>query len=192
MRGRRWGKADFPGKPEQTPEAFWHPTLNPDGLFDLRLMKDLSVVTAAGVGGGSLVYANVQLRAPAEVFMRGWPRAISRTELDRHYTRTEEALMPEEVPEELPKMRAFVAAGHKVGRRHRTPATGGATSRALATTRSAAYARSGAQTSVAATLAAPIHAKNTVDITYIARAEQHGAEVRTHRWRAHARAPDRG
>jgi cholesterol oxidase len=108
-RGRRWGDVPggkaFPDTLEQAPDAFWHPTLNPDGLFDLRLMKDLSVMTASGVGGGSLVYANVQLRTPAEVFMRGWPQAISRVELDPYYTRTEEALKPEEDPEDLPKMR---------------------------------------------------------------------------------------
>ncbi|MGD0452669.1 MAG: NAD(P)-binding protein, partial [Solirubrobacteraceae bacterium] len=37
-RGRRFAKDDFPNDLEQAPEAFWHPTLNPDGLFDLRLM----------------------------------------------------------------------------------------------------------------------------------------------------------
>jgi cholesterol oxidase len=63
-RGRQFGPGDFPDRPEQAPLAFWHPDLNPGGMLDLRLMKDLAVITAAGVGGGSLVYANVQLRAP--------------------------------------------------------------------------------------------------------------------------------
>jgi cholesterol oxidase len=178
-RGRRWGKDDFPKKPEQTPEAFWNPTLNPDGLFDLRLMKDLSVITAAGVGGGSLVYANVQLPAPAEVFMRGWPRAISRAELDPYYTRTEEALMPMEVPEELPKVRAFAAAGRRVGKHaERLPL-------AVNFNDDRDHPFSGVHQQACANLGrcdlgCPIHAKNTVDITYIARAEQLGAEVRTH------------
>ena len=180
-RGRRWGKDDFPEKPVQTPEAFWNPTLNPDGLFDLRLMKDLSVMTAAGVGGGSLVYANVQLPAPAEVFMRGWPRAISRAELDPYYERTEEALMPMEVPdvpEELAKVRAFAAAGRKVGKHaERLPL-------AVNFERDR-HPFSGVQQSVCENLGrcdlgCPIHAKNTVDITYIKRAENLGAEVRTH------------
>jgi cholesterol oxidase len=43
---------------------FWHRRHNPDGMFDLRIMRDVAVLTGAGVGGGSLVYANVQLRAP--------------------------------------------------------------------------------------------------------------------------------
>src|SRR5438309_11910689 len=50
-RGRRFGPGDFPDRPEQAPFAFWHPALNPGGMFDLRLMKDLAVLTATGVGG---------------------------------------------------------------------------------------------------------------------------------------------
>ncbi len=190
-RGRRWGKDDFPEKPEQTPEAFWHPSLNPNGLFDLRLMKDLSVITAAGVGGGSLVYANVQLRAPAEVFTHGWPRAIDRAELDPYYTRTEEALMPMEVPGDLPKMRAFAAAGHKVGKdAERLPL-------AVNFEGDREHPFSGVHQSVCANLGrcdlgCPIHAKNTVDITYIARAERLGAEVRTHHEAHRLDPPARG
>jgi len=192
-RGRRWGDVPegkpFPERPEQAPDAFWHPTLNPDGLFDLRLMKDLSVMTAAGVGGGSLVYANVQLRAPAEVFMRGWPRAIGRAELERYYTRTEEALRPEEVPvaDHLPKMRAFAAAGQTVGKdAERLPL-------AVNFEKDREHPFSGVAQKRCTNLGrcdlgCPIHAKNTVDITYIAVAEREGAEVLTHR-EAHTLVP---
>lgn len=178
-RGRRFGKEDFPSTPLQAPTAFWHPTLNPDGMFDLRLMRDLSVLTAAGVGGGSLVYANVQLRAPEEVFARGWPRALDRAALERHYERTEEALMPMTVPEELPKMRAFAAAGRKVGKdAERLPL-------AVNFAGDRRHPFSGVAQQVCANLGrcdlgCPVHAKNTVDITYIARAEQRGADVRPH------------
>ena len=57
---------DFADEPARAPELLWHERLNPDGLFDVRCMRDVAVITAAGVGGGSLVYANVQLRAPAD------------------------------------------------------------------------------------------------------------------------------
>ena len=63
-------------------------------MFDVRLLRDVSVISAAGVGGGSLVYANVQLRAPAEVFEDGWPAAITRAGLDPWYDWTEAALEP--------------------------------------------------------------------------------------------------
>jgi cholesterol oxidase len=175
-RGRRFAKEDFPGDLEQAPEAFWHPTLNPNGLFDLRLMKDLSVMTAAGVGGGSLVYANVQLRAPEDVFAKGWPHAINRQMLDPYYDRTEEALLPMVVPEELPKMHAFAVAGEHVGKQaERLPL-------AVNFAGDREHPFSGVHQEVCKNLGrcdigCPIHAKNTVDITYIARAEQRGAEV---------------
>ena len=116
-RGRRFGPGDFPDRPEQAPFALWHSTLNPGGMFDLRLMKDLAVLTAAGVGGGSLVYANVQLRAPEDLFEDpAWPAAIDRPGLDRYYDRTEEALQPRETPDlpDLPKVRSFDAMGRRV------------------------------------------------------------------------------
>ena len=123
-RGRRFGAGDYPDRPAQAPLAFWHPVLNPGGMFDLRLMKDLSVLTAAGVGGGSLVYANVQLRAPAEVFDDPhWPAAVDRSALDPYYDRSEEALLPRTTPLEpdLRKVRAFAAMGERAGRGAKRP-----------------------------------------------------------------------
>jgi cholesterol oxidase len=176
-RGRRFAPEDFPATPEQAPSALWHPTINPHGLFDLRLMKDLSVVTAAGVGGGSLVYANVQLRAPADVFAQGWPQAIDRQALDPYYDRTEAALLPMEVPEELPKMRAFAAAGRQLGKQaERLPLAVNFQGDRLHPFSGVAQKR--CENLGRCDIGCPIHAKNTVDITYVARAEQAGAEVR--------------
>src|SRR3954454_9878646 len=117
-RGRRFGPGDFPDRPEQAPRAFWDSSLNPGGMFDLRLMKDLAVLTAAGVGGGSLVYANVQLRAPDDVFDDPhWPAAIDGRSLAAYYDRTEDALDPQPTPDapELAKIRAFDAVGRRAG-----------------------------------------------------------------------------
>ncbi len=176
-RGRRFAPEDFPATPEEAPSALWHPTLNPRGLFDLRLMKDLSVVTAAGVGGGSLVYANVQLRAPADVFAQGWPEAIDRQALDPYYDRTEAALLPMEVPEELPKMRAFAAAGKQVGKQaERLPLAVNFEGDRVHPFSGVAQKR--CENLGRCDIGCPIHAKNTIDITYVARAEQAGAEVR--------------
>jgi len=92
-RGRRFGPGDYPDRLAQFPHALWHARHNPGGMFDVRIMKDVAVVTGAGVGGGSLVYANVQLRAPDEIFDDpAWPAAIDAAELDRFYARTEKAL----------------------------------------------------------------------------------------------------
>lgn len=178
-RGRRFDPGDFPDRPEQAPFAFWHPQLNPGGMFDLRLMKDLSVLTAAGVGGGSLVYANVQLRAPDSVFDEpAWPSAITGRELDRYYTRTEEALEPRLTPEDPPldKVRAFAAVARTLDREaallplavhfgepRRHPFSG--------------VFQQGCENLGRCDIGCPLLAKNTVDITYITRAEAHRAEV---------------
>lgn len=178
-RGRRFGREDFADVPSEASEMLWHEKLNPEGLFDVRMMSDVSVITAAGVGGGSLVYANVQLRAPAEVFEENWPAAIDRDRLDPWYDLTEEALQPVHTPTEpaLPKVAAFAAAGRHAGREasplpiavhfgeaRKHPFSG--------------VPQEGCKNLGRCDLGCPIHAKNTVDITYVARAETHGAEVR--------------
>ncbi len=81
-RGRRYdGEVpDFPrGKPS---EWLWDTSRS---LFDVRAVSEIQVVQSAGYGGGSLIYANVHLRAPAEVFDASWPEGYSREALDPHY-----------------------------------------------------------------------------------------------------------
>jgi hypothetical protein len=40
------------------------------GPYDIRPLNDVLVVQAAGYGGGSLIYANVQMRPPADAIDR--------------------------------------------------------------------------------------------------------------------------
>src|SRR4051812_27424404 len=144
------------------------------------MMKDVTVITAAGVGGGSLVYANVQLRAPADVFEEAaWPEAINRAALDPWYDLTEEALQPVATPADpaIPKALTFAAAGRRAGREPNSLPIAvyfGDSPRA--------HPFSGVQQKPCENLGrcdigCPVNARNTIDITYVARAEQHGAEV---------------
>jgi cholesterol oxidase len=55
------------------------------GLFDVKPIEEMFVVEAAGWGGGSLIYANVHLRCPKEVFAKGWPKGYTREALDPYY-----------------------------------------------------------------------------------------------------------
>jgi cholesterol oxidase len=178
-RGRRFGPGDFPDRPEQAPRAFWHPHHNPGGMFDLRIMRDVAVLTGTGVGGGSLVYANVQLRPPDDLFDDpAWPTAIDAGELRRYYDRTEEALDPVATPADppLPKIRAFDAmAAHAGAPSSRLPI-------AVHFGEDRIHPFSGVHQQGCANLGrcdigCPRNARNTVDITYVARAEAHGAEV---------------
>ena len=178
-RGRRWGKKDFPERPDQLDKFLFHPRANPGGLFDVRLMRDIVVITAAGVGGGSLVYANVQLRAPAEVFEDPhWPAAITGDSIDEWYRLTEEALQPRTTPEQPPlrKVEAFAAAARRAGR----PAERLPIAVHFGADREHPFSKApqqGCQNLARCDIGCPIHAKNTIDITYLAKAESDGAEV---------------
>ena len=148
-------------------------------MFDVRLMRDLVVITAAGVGGGSLVYANVQLRAPAEVFEDArWPAAITAETLEPWYRKTEAALDPQLTPQQpaLRKVEAFAAAAGLVGRPVR-PLPIAVHFGAPRAHPFSGVPQEGCQNLARCDIGCPVHAKNTIDITYIARAESHGAEV---------------
>src|SRR4051812_2464735 len=72
-RGRRWDKTSYPRSPGDP--WIWsslHPELL-NGWLDLRKFPGMSVLQGAGVGGGSLIYANVSCNAPEAVFKQGWP-----------------------------------------------------------------------------------------------------------------------
>jgi cholesterol oxidase len=147
-------------------------------MFDLRLMRDITVLTAAGVGGGSLVYANVQLKAPAAVFAAGWPKAINRAELDPYYDRSEDALQPRTTPATppLPKVAAFAAAAAVVGK------SANLLPLAVHFGDDREHPFSGIHQKGCTNLGrcdfgCPRRARNTVDITYLARAERFGAEI---------------
>ncbi|HKY14719.1 MAG TPA: GMC family oxidoreductase N-terminal domain-containing protein, partial [Microthrixaceae bacterium] len=61
--------------------------------YDLATSQASIVVGGRGLGGGSLVYSMVSLRAPSFVFDDPvWPEAITRAELDPYYARAEEQL----------------------------------------------------------------------------------------------------
>jgi cholesterol oxidase len=178
-RGRRFGRDDFPSRPEQAGTLLWHPSANPGGMFDVRLMRDVVVITAAGVGGGSLVYANVQLRAPAAVFEDArWPAAITAEALEPWYRRTEAALDPRTTPADPPlrKVSAFAAAGARAGREV-LPLPIAVHFGAARKHPFSGVPQEGCQNLARCDIGCPVHAKNTVDITYVARAESHGAEV---------------
>lgn len=179
-RGRRFGREDFISEPAQAPNLLWHHSLNPGGIFDLRLFKDIVVLSAAGVGGGSLVYASVQLRAHADLFDAGWPAGITRATLDPYYERVESVLEPVPTPAEPPldRVRAFRemadAAGRHAtdlpiavyfGEEDRVNPFGGAP-------------QSGCTNLARCNIGCPRHAKNTIDLNYLARAERDGAELR--------------
>lgn len=71
-RGRRWFEdKDYPIE-EPLLFSHRHPEEH-NGWLDLRLFKKMYVIQGAGIGGGSLIYANISVEARPEVFENGWP-----------------------------------------------------------------------------------------------------------------------
>ena len=65
--GKRWHAEDFPKTNWNLRKFLWLPTLGFHGIQRLTLLRDMLVLSGAGVGGGSLVYANTLLRAAGRV-----------------------------------------------------------------------------------------------------------------------------
>src|SRR6201747_656876 len=61
--GRRFADHEFPKSTWDIRRYFFAPRMGLHGIFRLSLFKDVSIVSGAGVGGGSLGYANTLYRA---------------------------------------------------------------------------------------------------------------------------------
>ena len=67
--GKRWKKEDFPETNWNLRKYLWRPGLGMYGILQMTLVKDAFFLHGAGVGGGSLVYANTLLVPPDAAFV---------------------------------------------------------------------------------------------------------------------------
>lgn len=114
-RGREWLPGDFPEDVGSMRNAL-RSRRNPLGLFDLQLGADVDRLTANGLGGGSLVYANVLLEANPEVFDERWPAAIDAEVLRPYADRVRSVLRPQLEDRPTPKADALARLGAAHGR----------------------------------------------------------------------------
>ncbi|HET8947316.1 MAG TPA: GMC family oxidoreductase N-terminal domain-containing protein, partial [Candidatus Polarisedimenticolia bacterium] len=77
----------------------------------------MTVAQGAGVGGGSLIYANISCEAPPEVFQTGWPKEITYQVLKPYYDRVARFMNVQMVPQNQwnPRMRLMQEAARKIG-----------------------------------------------------------------------------
>ena len=68
--GRRFRDQDFARSAWNLRRYLWMPRLGMRGVFRMTLFKDVFIVSGAGVGGGSLGYANTLYRARPELLLR--------------------------------------------------------------------------------------------------------------------------
>lgn len=124
-RGRRYPPGSFARAPREMRANFWDPARGRLGLFQIWKFRHLDAVVAAGLGGGSLIYANVLLRKDARWFSHAGPGAsawpVAREDLETHYDRVEAMLAPERFPfghppyDSVAKTRAFREAAGRAG-----------------------------------------------------------------------------
>jgi cholesterol oxidase len=67
-RGKRFADADHPKTNWTLHKALWLPMLRFFGIQQISLLKDIMVFHGSGVGGGSLVYANVLMEPDEALF----------------------------------------------------------------------------------------------------------------------------
>ncbi|GAB1642300.1 FAD-dependent oxidoreductase [Krasilnikovia sp. MM14-A1259] len=102
--GRRFTPATLPKTSWDLRNFLWAPRLGLRGIQRITLLKDIVVLSAAGVGGGSLVYANTLYRPPRTFFDDTQWAAITdwATELDAHYDQASRMLGVTEQPSTTP------------------------------------------------------------------------------------------
>ncbi|WP_045743030.1 FAD-dependent oxidoreductase [Actinoplanes rectilineatus] len=118
--GRRFTPATLPRSSWDLRNFLWAPRLGLRGIQRITLLKDIVVLSAAGVGGGSLVYANTLYRPPAAFFDD--PRWSGITdwagELDRHYDQASRMLGVTDQPATTPADRAIRQVAQDMGVGH--------------------------------------------------------------------------
>lgn len=195
-RGRRWTVADYPS----VSNANWvwddDEPEKQNGWIDLRLFPRMAVAQGAGVGGGSLIYANVFIEAERSAFSEGWPAEITYERLKDGYAKAGAMLATSQLPDGQLSERfklvrdAAAATGHRDRfgkldlavsfdpeyRYERTDPHSPAHARHFVN----AHGRPQGTCVHCGNcdIGCPVQAKNTLDLNYLAEAERHGAEIR--------------
>lgn len=122
-RGRPYPPGSFPRGPRGLAANLWDPSEGLHGMFDLWSFEGLEALVASGLGGGSLIYANVLIRKDPAWFAddehERWP--LRYEDLEPHYERVEHRLGATPYPVEhepyasTPKTEAFRGAAQDLG-----------------------------------------------------------------------------
>ena len=98
--GRRFRDEDFAKSTWNLRRFLWAPALGLRGILRMTIFRDVFIASGAGVGGGSLVYANTLYRAKPAFFANPqWPGSgTGPRELAPHYDTAERMLGAAPVP----------------------------------------------------------------------------------------------
>ena len=103
-RGKPYPPDSFARAPYELNKNFWDPSSGLFGLFDIWSFKGSGALISSGLGGGSLIYANVHLRKDQKWFKEDrpdggyqpWP--ITYADLEPHYESVEKNLNVQKYP----------------------------------------------------------------------------------------------
>lgn len=184
-RGREIPVGQFPDRVSELVREFQTTTAarhigSRTALFDYRVNPEIDILMGCGLGGTSLINANVCLKPDARVLQDEiWPEAV-RTDglIDTGYVRARGMLSPRATPEDrdLIKMRMMAKSAKALGASLDRPPL----HIAFEETINAANVLQPACTMCGDCCAGcNVGAKTTVQLSYLADAAQHGAEILT-------------
>ena len=127
-RGKAYPPNSFPRTPHGLRHNFWDPSEGLYGMYNVWSFKGSGALVSSGLGGGSLIYANVMIRKDEKWFVKEdlntggyeyWP--VTRSDLDPHYERVERMLNVQKYPldhapyDKTMKTRALQEAAQTLG-----------------------------------------------------------------------------
>lgn len=123
-RGKAYPPNSFARAPYDLGKNFWDPSAGLYGMFDVWSFKGSGALISSGLGGGSLIYANILIRKDPKWFVKedreggvveSWP--IGYEDLESHYEQVEKMMNVQKYPlnhppyNETPKTLAMQEAG---------------------------------------------------------------------------------
>jgi cholesterol oxidase len=175
-RGGRYKPGEFPRDTTDVDKVFWRYPRRTEsrGLYEVRFFSGIAAVVASGVGGGSLIYANIHIRPDPVVFDDPrWPRSVNRESLDPYYDKVAAMLGVAPLPADikLAKRDMYREAAVRAGREVFDPDQ-------AVSWKEPGYGRQACQLVTECEFGCPHGAKNTLDFNYLAQAERSGARLR--------------
>lgn len=201
-RGKPYPPGSFPRSPREVSRNLWDPASGLFGMFDIWSFRGIESLVSSGLGGGSLIYANVLLRKPPEWFVEElpdggyWPWPVTYDDLEPHYAQVEDVLGAQRYPfdfapyDQTQKTIAMEEAAECLGLDWELPklAVTFANSGDAPVPGEPIYggefnlhgrARDTCRLCGECDIGCNYGSKNTLDFTYLSRAKAHGADIRT-------------